>query len=458
MDPSNIKIDVTSNNSSSITTKKTKDAQKSMTKEDSPITMKQVGDGYHCTVHLEKAGKLKSMIKDGSQITRLNVTGKVNTNDIDFMKSLPRLKTLDVSNTTTKVYINESNLKTMITLDTLFVPNSEREVFDINKIYWRIKAKYLVVNGILYINERKSANSYPGVQGFPNNDTPLNITGTLDLTDAVHVSTYFNKTNIQRVIFSSKLKKIDAYAFLNCDKLIDVVFGESKNLKTEWSSFPKNIKRIIIPKGLTHGTYSNNLYEYSDYGAVIVEKTPDLVLTLEVKEPGDLGRMLMSDQVPQIVKLKIVGTLSFSDMETIGRMISLEELDLSEAVVIETQADKTSDAELAMLQFQLANEGQYQKDGNWDTYKLRANMADKIEKAIEEEKSKPNSTICRLPDNSFVNLPFLKKLYLPATLKEIQSSILTGSTFPKEIWCSTKTTGILRLQARGITINYYLKN
>ena len=64
LDPSNITIDVTSNNSSSITTKKTKDAQKSMTKEDSPVTMKQVGDGYHCTVHLEKAGKLKSMIKD----------------------------------------------------------------------------------------------------------------------------------------------------------------------------------------------------------------------------------------------------------------------------------------------------------------------------------------------------------------------------------------------------------
>ena len=60
LDPSNITIDVTSNNSSSITTKKTKDAQKSMTKEDSPVTMKQVGDGYHCTVHLEKAGKLNN--------------------------------------------------------------------------------------------------------------------------------------------------------------------------------------------------------------------------------------------------------------------------------------------------------------------------------------------------------------------------------------------------------------
>jgi hypothetical protein len=174
-----------------------------------------------------------------------------------------------------------------------------------------------------------------------------------------------------------------------------------------------------------------------------------------VKKPGDLGRMLMSDQVPQIVKLKIIGTLSFTDMKIIGRMISLEELDLSEAVVNETPADKTSDAELAMLQFQLANEGQYQKDGNSEAYKLRAKMADKIEKAIEEEKSKPGSTICRLPDKAFVKLPFLKKLYLPATLKEIQSPKITESTFLEEIWCSMKTAGHLRLQASGVTIKYY---
>jgi len=423
--------------------------------------MKQVGDGYHCTVHLEKAGKLKSMIKDASQITRLNVTGEVNTNDVDFMKSLPKLKTLDVSNTTQKWNFDESKLKTVTQLDTLYIPTSSsfcsyKYYVNVDMLFWKISAKYYVANNVLYIREFKSANSYPGIGGFPHNDDKtLNITGTLDLTDAVHVSTYFNKTNIQRVIFSSKLKEIDAYAFLDCDKLVDVVFGESQGIKTEWSSFPKTIKRIIIPEGLTYGRYSNNLYDYSDYGAVILKKIPDLALTLEVKKPGDLGRMLKSNQVPQIVKLKIVGTLSFSDMETIGRMISLEELDLSEAVVNETPADKTSDAELAMLQFQLANEGQYQKDGNSDAYKLRAKMADKIEKAIEEEKSKPGSTICRLPDKAFVKLPFLKKLYLPATLKEIQSPKITESTFLEEIWCSMKTAGHLRLQASGVTIKYY---
>jgi hypothetical protein len=427
----------------------------------SQITMKQVGNGYHCTVHLEKAGKLKSMIKDASQITRLNVTGEVNTNDVGFMKSLPKLKTLDVSNTTQKWNFDESKLKTVTQLDTLYIPTSSsfcsyKYYVNVDMLFWKISAKYYVANNVLYIREFKSANSYPGVGGFPHNDDKtLNITGTLDLTDAVHVSTYFDKTNIQRVIFSSKLKEIDAYAFLDCDKLVDVVFGESQGIKTEWSSFPKTIKRIIIPEGLTYGRYSNNLYDYSDYGAVILKKIPDLALTLEVKKPGDLGRMLKSNQVPQIVKLKIVGTLSFSDMETIGRMISLEELDLSEAVVNETPADKTSDAELAMLQFQLANEGRYQKDGNSEAYKLRAKMADKIEKAIEEEKSKPGSTICRLPDKAFVKLPFLKKLYLPATLKEIQSPKITESTFLEEIWCSTKTAGHLRLQASGITIKYY---
>lgn len=459
LDPSNITIDVTSNNSSSITTKKTKDAQKSMTKEDSPVTMKQVGDGYHCTVHLEKAGKLKSMIKDDcSEITRLNVIGEVNKNDVQFIKSLPRLKTLDASKATEKEIIYDHELKTVTQLDTLYIPTSSKFSYChiINQLFWKISAKYYVANNVLYIREFKSANSYPGVGGFPHNDDKtLNITGTLDLTDAVHVSTYFDKTNIQRVIFSSKLKKIDAYAFLHCDKLVDVVFGESQGIETEWSSFPKTIKRIIIPEGLTYGRYSNNLYDYSDYGAVILKKIPDLALTLEVKKPGDLGRMLKSNQVPQIVKLKIVGTLSFSDMETIGRMISLEELDLSEAVVNETPADKTSDAELAMLQFQLANEGQYQKDGNSEAYKLRAKMADKIEKAIEEEKSKPGSTICRLPDKAFVKLPFLKKLYLPATLKEIQSPKITESTFLEEIWCSMKTAGHLRLQASGVTIKYY---
>ena len=127
LDPSNIKIDVTSNNSSSITTKKTKDAQKSMTKEDSPVTMKQVGDGYHCTVHLEKAGKLKSMIKDDcSEITRLNVIGEVNKNDVQFIKSLPRLKTLDASKATEKEIIYDHELKTVTQLDTLYIPTSSK--------------------------------------------------------------------------------------------------------------------------------------------------------------------------------------------------------------------------------------------------------------------------------------------------------------------------------------------
>lgn len=426
-----------------------------------PVTNQRVGDGIHCTVLLQKSGKLKSLIKDGSQITRLNVIGQVNANDVNFIKSLPRLKTLDVSNITQKWNFDESKLKTVTQLDTLYIPTSSefcyyKHYVNVDMLFWKISAKYYVANNILYIREFKSANSYPGIGGFPHNDyKKLYITGTLDLTDAVYVSTYFNKTNIQRVIFSSKLKKIDDYAFLNCEELVDLVFGESKELKICWSSFPKNIKRIIVPKGLTYERYSDNLYDYRKIGAVILEKIPDLVLTLEVKEPGDLGRMLMSDQVPQIVKLKIIGTLSFSDMETIGRMISLEELDLSEAVVNETPADKTSKAELAMLQFQLANEGQYQKDKNRNAYKLRSKMADKIEKAIEEEKSKPGSTICQLPDNAFVKLPFLKKLYLPATLKEVKSAQLTKSVFLEEIWCSKETASHVNLRTEGATIKFY---
>ena len=420
--------------------------------QETPITMKQVGDGVHCTVHLEKAGKLKSMIKNGSQITRLNVTGEVNTNDVDFMTSFPRLKTLDVCKTTIKGKIDESKLKTSPVLDTLYIPNPESNLFqefDVSRRFWGIRSRYLVIDGIIFINERMSANSYPGVQGFPNNKgIPLNITGTLDLTDAVVVNSYFNKSEIQRVVFSSKLKEFSNYAFSDCEELVEMVFGQSKDLDIGY--LPKSLKRIILPKGITfknHPNYSKDV--------VILKKTPDLVLTLEVKKPGDLGRMLMSDQVPQIVKLKIIGTLSFSDMETIGRMISLEELDLSEAVVNETPADKTSKAELAMLQFQLANEGQYQKDGNREAYKLRSNMADKVEKAIEEEKSKPGSTICRLPDNAFVNLPFLKKLYLPATLAKIPSSKITESTFMEEIWCSKKTARDYNFQTDGVTIKLY---
>ena len=428
-----------------------------------PVVKQRVGDGIHCTVLLQKAGKLKSMIKDDcSEITRLNVIGEVKKNDVKFIKSLPRLKTLDASKATEKNIIYEDDIKKVTQLDTLYIPTSSSfcsysHYLDVDELFWKISAKYYVANNVLYIREFKSANSYPGVGGFPlNKDTTLNITGTLDLTDAVHVSTYFDNTNIQRVIFSSKLKRIDGYAFLHCDKLVDLVFGESHDLYFKWESFPNHIKRIIIPKGLSYARYSANLYDYRSYrgGAVILNKIPDLALTLEVKEPGDLGKM-RSDLVPQIVKLKIVGTLSFSDMETIGRMISLEELDLSEAVVNETPADKTSEAELAMLQFQLANEAQYQKDGNRDAYKLRSKMAERLEKNIEEEKSKPGSTICKLPDKAFVELPFLKKLYLPATLKEIQSSKLTKSTFLEEIWCSKKTAEQIDLKSEGAKVFFY---
>ena len=129
--------------------------------QETPITVKQVGDGVHCTVHLEKAGKLKSMIKNGSQITRLNVTGEVNTNDVDFMTSLPRLKTLDVCKTTIKGKIDESKLKTSPVLDTLYIPNPESNLFqkfDVSRRFWGIRSRYLVIDGLIFINERMSAN------------------------------------------------------------------------------------------------------------------------------------------------------------------------------------------------------------------------------------------------------------------------------------------------------------
>lgn len=101
---------------------------------------------------------------------------------------------------------------------------------------------------------------------------------------------------------------------------------------------------------------------------------------------------------------------------------------------------------------------QYQKDGNRDAYKLRSKMADKVEKAIKEEKSKPGSTICQLLDNAFVKLPFLRKLYLPTTysiLMKIQSSKITESTFLEEIWCSKETASHVNLQTEGATIKFY---
>ena len=168
-------------------------------------------------------------------------------------------------------------------------------------------------------------------------------------------------------------------------------------------------------------------------------KSENVKLVIEVKKAGTL-----LEQLPEVIglstikSLTIKGILNSNDFNTINKMKNLEELDLKDVVVFVPVEEKKADAEAVSSLLGMANEAQYRKDGNYQNYKTRKRVNERVKDAYDK------NVTCELPRNAFIGNPQLESLKLPATLSIINRAGIGGSEGYslsekkrlKEIWIS----------------------
>ena len=413
------------------------------------------------TYVLEKPGTLKKMMKGNEGATNLSIIGVFNENDLKHIKSLQNLKVLDIRNASLSPKAQLSKLREgkqsyILILDTLKCPEGTEFRYSDQKFsdgkhcfysyYYIIYPRYFVIGNNVQVNFYKEYpnNDYVGINIFPNvpsTKDKLNITGTLHLKDAISVDDYFD-CPITRIVFSRKIKKIRRLAFYGCHKLTDVIFEDDTNVDIEEDAFPREgmginertrLRRIRVPYGQIQKFVSMGFPK-----DILIEKTPDIKIEVEVQTPGTLNEQLHKVDLRLIQALTIKGILNSDDFETINKMISLEKIDLKDAVVFVSIEEKKTDAANVASLLGIANEAQYRKDGNYQNYKMRRRVNEHVEQGYDK------TITCELPRNAFIGNPLLECLQLPATLSNINRAGIGGSegyslsekTRLKEIWIS----------------------
>jgi hypothetical protein len=142
-------------------------------------------------------------------------------------------------------------------------------------------------------------------------------------------------------------------------------------------------------------------------------------------------------------------------------MISLEKLDLKDAIVFVSIEEKKADAATVASLLGMANEAQYRKDGNYQKYNSRKKVNERVKDAYDK------TVTCELPSNAFIGNPLLESLQLPATLSNINMAGIGGSDGYslskkkrlKEIWMSNVSAEKIPIKRivneSKVQINYY---
>jgi len=419
------------------------------------------------TYVLEKPGILQKLMKGNEGVTNLSISGVFNEKDLKFITSLKNLKVLDIrkANLSPKARLKtliEGNNKYTIILDTLkcsirfnyldFSNSSNQKLSDGKDCFYSyhriIYPRYFVVGNDTQVNFYKESpkNDYAGINIFPNKpytvEDKLKVSGTLYLKDAISVGEYFDSNDITRVVFSKKIRIIDKNAFWWCDNLNEVIFEDDTNVSIDEYAFPKEghspygeikLKRIRVPYG--------KIQEFVSMGFpknILIDKTPDIKLEVEVQTPGSLAEQLGKVDLRLIQALTIKGILNSDDFDTINKMINLEQIDIKNAFVFVSIEEKKADAKIVASLLGMANEGQYQKDGKYQNYETRKKINERVEQGYDK------TITCELPRNAFMGNPLLECLRLPATLTNINMAGIGGSNgyslskikYLKEIWIS----------------------
>ena len=401
---------------------------------------------------LAKPGKLKSLITDDMDITKLVIYGVINEKDIETAKSIPNLRSLDLRNVGNSKLsfdmFDKLKIQLSCSLDTLFLPNVVNLECAESR-YWNILPRFVVSEEIAYINsDFDGRKDFKDVQGFPEikYGRQFSVPDTLDLSSAIVVNNFFGnqRDHYAKVKFGKNLRYIDNNAF-NIRGGIDILeFADGSNPTIKVNAFkPRGdsrtslprIKMARVPKG------SIDLFKSLDFPEwILVDSDPVLEYNIDIQTPGTLEQSLIGKNLKLISKLKITGKLDFQDIRILQDIYFIRSLDLSDAIVCMSEADRQkeiSDLEGQAAMANLMSEGQYQRDGNRLGRNVRNKLIQAGEEAIEDKKNEKLPEICEIPGGAFWGLDLLQVLALPKTLANIRShryhELITSKNL-KVIW------------------------
>ncbi len=321
--------------------------------------------------------------------------------------------------------------------------------------------------GVNYIFEIAARNDYPGIQGFPEVDKKyahprLDLKGTLNLPDVVIINqNYFKQIDIERLVLSPYIKKINEYAFYKCEKLTEVVFPEGcsdftidrhafegcnnlreivfpegcGNISIDKTAFINcnKINKIVVPKGRI--TEFANMMQLSenlfDDGSAILD------YSIEVEKPSTILEKLPLDKLKEIRSLKVVGILDENDLEVIKGCVHLKVLDLSNAYTTLSQAEQIQrKANTDFLKGLIQSLGKVSQDkyenGEISTIdNLQVQLFSKLVKGSSDVKEA--SVGCIIPTGAFSKMTHLEKVILPIRASEIESKAFQDCPNLKEV-------------------------
>ena len=430
------------------------DQNKTLSFSDNSVSFDQMGDRCVCTANLIKGGKLKSLLKNNTEITKLIINGIIDEKDIEYLKSLPNLKTVDLSNVANSdlsfQLFDHNKIKISSELDTLYIPQVIK-LQDAESKYWNILPRYVVSEGVAYINSGINDNiDFKSIEGFPNYRQPIKVPDVLELSNAVVVNNFFgHQKHIKKIKFGKNLRYIgfDAFRFFEGIDIVEFADNSAPIIEkyafsargVNSNSLPR-IKMMKVPKGNMGYFKGLDLPEW-----ILTEGNPNLEYNINLKVPGTLALNIMENEKKLISKLKITGTMDFQDIKTLRDLYFIKSLDLSEAIVKMSEGDKQIEISKKETQSALAtlsSEAQYQNDRNRYGKNVRDKLIEMGDEAIEDAKKVKLPDICELPSGAFWGLDLLEKLALPKTLENIRNpedgKFITSKNL-KVIWVNKET-------------------
>lgn len=344
-------------------------------------------------------------------------------------------------------------------IDTLFIEdpsipvgevciNPKLETKDI-KVILSNNATYLNSNGLrekLSVeNLSQGIASYRGIQGFqaqdPNNygyrlELEIGSYGDkknvsqLNLPDAIIIDGesgklrgYFSGVEIEKLVFSPKIRKIGKGAFRNCSYLQEVVFPDGcDNVEINPEAFAgcNALKSIRVPNGKGQDYINMGLPE-----ALITDGDATLDLKVELQKPGTVLDKIPLKDLNKISSLSVTGFLNENDIEVLKECINLKKLDLSNAYTTlseELQKKRKANSEFLRGMIQAMGELSQQKYENGEI-----STVDNLQVQLFADLVKGSSNVkkasvgCVIPTGSFSGMKHLETVILPVRASVIES-------------------------------------